>query len=155
MAWQSATFGTGQFDNSYFDITDSRWIDMKNNHEYLLDNEGELMDITRVNTIKDTQGVVTSKTETSDEGLRVKFQPLGEEKRQLTGRGVSVTGNARVYCKRSYDLTNNGVLRVSVGDYFTRKNDGTNNKWRVEQIDKYFAFNAEVYRKAIVKRLEA
>jgi len=151
-----AYFDSAQFDFSYFDITDCRFGAMVENHEDMLDFEGELVTFIRVDTDEDVMGVVTDSSETRDEGVRVKFQPLSEEDRKLVGRGVSKEGSAKIYAKRAYDLTNNGdSTRIECGDIIVRTNDGTDSRWRVESINRYFAFNGEVYRRCILKRIEA
>ena len=146
----------GQFDNSYFDITNNKYGQFIKAHNKLMDSNKELVNFTRVSNTLDSEGMVTASTETTDTDVEVFIMPMTEEDRKLTGRGVSVEGSIKLLCDRSYDLTNNGDgTKFEVGDIITRLSDGTDSDWRIKTINRNYAFGGEIFRTCFLKRMEA
>ena len=153
MVWTQAYFGTATFDNSYFDITEKRYYQMKTKMDERFDIRGETCQLTKVNFTIDSEGRITAVNETTDE-IKANFQPIDEESREFMQAGVEVDGYMVMYCKRSYDLTNNGDdAKVNEGDKIKR-NNFDNSEWRVETVvGRYEIEKGEVYRKLLLRRI--
>ena len=147
-----ATFDTGQFDYSYFDILNKKFLTMLESHNNIINTDSEQVTLIRETNTIDADGAVINVTETSDTDLNMKIQPITEQDRKLVGRGISVEGYMKAYADRSYDLTNIGDgTRVTVGDIIQRSDE---QKYRVETINRFFMSGGEIYRKLLMRKLD-
>ena len=150
-----ATFDTAGFDYSYFDILSKKFSQMLAIHEKIIADDKENVTLIRETDVTDADGRIISSTETSDEDVEMKIQPINEEERNKLPQGVSVTGYMKAYVNSSYDLTNLGdSTRISVGDIIVRTTSG-DIKYRVEKINRFFMGGGEIYRKIFMQRLNS
>lgn len=133
-------------------ITQNRTFDSFNKgFTQLMLNQTTTASLTRDTDTNDTEGVITSVSESSSD-IRVKFQPITEQDRKLVGRGVSVEGLMTVYAFKNYGTSE---LSVNVGDKITRDNFDSS-VWIVEQIiGRETIKGVEVFRKCLVRRFTA
>ena len=116
---------------------------------------GENCTFTRDTKTTDGYERITAISSTSDTDQKFEFQPITEEDRKMTGRGISTEGYMRVYAKPSYDMTNNGDnTTIEIGDKITRTNFDSVS-YRVEQIvAKWTLAGVETYRILLVRRID-
>ena len=105
----------------------------------IIDELGENVTLTTITETLDGMGNLTSTSETSDTGVTVVFDDITNKDRDLLGVGKEILGNAKLFTKWSYNLTNNGDQYVmKPGDVVKRTYyDGSNRydaTYRVEDF---------------------
>ena len=118
-------------------------------HSVIMEKRRKYVKLTKITETLDSEGRVTSKTETTDTEVGIVLQPITEKDRDLLGRGVTITGYMKAWANATYDLTNNGDdTTIEVGDIITHNNK----KYVVESIEgKETISGTEVHRKLLLR----
>jgi len=167
MVFDFTKYGTGDdvivFDSSKFDYTydDATFpSDTATDFDEIISEHGDVYNIEREITIKDSMGKVIKITNT-DYRVYGMFQDITIKDRKIHDMGLAVPGSRKFYFKPQYSITSGGVeetYEIKEGDIINDAHvytgAGSTGAFRVVKILKEWRLpGTEVYKIAIVQNI--